>query len=309
MSKRGARILVVDDSPNVVTSLCKVLEINGYRVDSAFNGSDALRKIQKQNFDLVICDIEMPGLTGLDFLQRVRRDFGRDLDVILMTGFLEPEYFIQAIRLGASDFINKPVESNQIVAAVRALLENKRSKDNLPSIMPLIDQAEFRLVINPLKFSQFGISKALGLFLRQNLNLQQNALNELLICVDEMIYNAFIHGTLGLDTRQRQFDHGTLQKIIAEKLQEAEVAVKRIHFIMSINQAEESVSICVKDDGNGFDYQSWLQRVASEPQVNLESHGRGLSMLYRLCDKLDFFDEGRTVQITRKLNLASSSEQ
>ena len=81
-----ARILVVDDSIAIVNSLQSILSISGYNVDSSFNGSDALRKIYKNEYDLVICDIEMPGLSGLEFLGRVRQDFDRSLDVILMTG-------------------------------------------------------------------------------------------------------------------------------------------------------------------------------------------------------------------------------
>jgi DNA-binding response OmpR family regulator len=308
MKKPEARILVVDDSPGVVNSLCKVLDVNGYRVDSAFNGSDALRKVQRTNYDIVVCDIEMPGLSGLDFLERVRRDFERDLDVILMTGYLEHEYFIQAIRLGASDFIHKPVDTHQIITAIRSVLDRKRSRDNLSSILPLLDLAEFSLVINPTRFSQFGITKVFNLFLKQSLDLQQNVLNELLICVDEMIYNAYIHGTLELNLQQRQYEHSRLQELIADKLLDEKIAARRIRFLVSLKHHQDEVQIRVMDDGNGFDHKRWMKRVVEESKVNTDGHGRGLSMLYRLCDRVDFFDGGRTVQITRKLNLTPNPE-
>ncbi len=308
MKRSAARILVVDDSPSIVTSLSKILELNGFRVDSAFNGSDALRKIHRHNYDLVICDIEMPGISGLDFLERVRREYERDLDVILMTGFLEQDYFLQAIRLGASDFIRKPVESEHIIHAIQTILEKKRSRTEFANLFSLMDNAQLNIVIDPRKFSQFGISKVFNVFFKQNLKLSQDLCNELLTCVDEMVYNAFIHGTLELTPQQRRYEHDQLQKLIEEKLQEQAIAAKRIRFSFSVNQLDNSISISVEDDGNGFDYLSWLQRVAQEPKLNLDDNGRGLSMLYHLSDRLDFDNNGRKVQITRKLAPQTVSE-
>jgi YesN/AraC family two-component response regulator len=298
---KQARILIVDDSFAIVNSLSAILKISGYEVDSAFNGSEALRKIHSSDYDLVICDIEMPGITGLDFLGRVRKDYDHDLDVILMTGFLDHDYFIEAIRLGASDFIRKPIDGKQIIRSIQGILDRKRSRNDFSEFYKYLDSAEFKFELNPKHFSKFAISKVFNAFLRQNFHLNHTTLNEVLICVDEMVYNSFIHGTLKLTVPERLMDHASLQDVIKARLKQPDIASKRLRFSMSIDHNYETITIAVDDDGEGFDYQNWLEKVAKEPKLNLDEHGRGISMLYHLTDSLEYSRGGRSIRISKKL--------
>lgn len=297
-------ILVVDDSMAIVNSLCAILKLSGFEVDSAFNGSDALRKLRNNEFDLVICDIEMPGISGLEFLAKVRGEYDRELDVILMTGFLDHDYFIEAIRLGASDFIRKPVDTKQIIRSIHSLAERKRNRHDYSDFYSNLDNADFQFMLNPKHFSKFAISKVLNSFLRQNFRINQVIMNGILICVDEMVYNAFIHGTLGLSISERLLDHETLQNLISKKLEEPEIAAKRMRLGFGIDHQQQSIEITVEDDGRGFDYQAWLERVEKEPQLNLDEHGRGIAMLYHLADTLEFSKGGRCVKISKNLATA-----
>lgn len=307
MKNKAPRILVVDDSLDLATSLSSVLQLQNYKVDTACNGSDALRKIQSNVYDIVICDIEMPGMSGLDFLERIRKD-GRAQEVILMTGYLEPEYFIRAIRLGASDFINKPIDSGQLVNAINSILIRNSDRESLGQLLNRLEQAQLSFVIDPGKFAQHGVSKVCTYFLQQNLDVPQDLMTELLICVDEMVYNAFIHGTLGLTPQQRKLDHTHLQEIIAEKLGQPQIAARRIRFLLSVNHQDDNIFISVEDDGDGFDYQTWLKNLIRGSRLNLDETGRGLAVLYHLSDSLDFLDGGRKIQIIRKLSSSQLSE-
>ncbi|MDD4309585.1 MAG: response regulator [Candidatus Cloacimonetes bacterium] len=295
------RILLVDDSAAILNSLSAILKISGYEVETAYNGSEALRRIHSEDFDLVICDIEMPGITGLDFLGRVRRDYDRELDVILMTGFLDHEYFIEAIRLGAADFIRKPIDTKQIIRSIQGLVERKQNRNDFSDFYSHLDHADFSFVLNPKHFSKFALSKVFNSFLRQNFHLSHSELNEILICVDEMVYNAFIHGILKLTNKERVLDHKSLQQLILQRLQIPENAEKRMRFAFCIDHQNETLNITVEDDGDGFDYEAWLLRVAQETKLNLDEHGRGISMLYHLADKLEFSDGGRKVSIIKKI--------
>lgn len=308
MSRESARILVVDDSLSIVNSLSKILEISGYQTEVAYNGSDALRKIQSDNYDLIICDIEMPGITGLDFLERVRNEYDRDLDVILMTGFLDQEYFIRAIRLGASDFIRKPIDSRHIVRSIQTILDRKRSKYDLGDFYQNLDQAQMSFVIDPRHFSKFSLSKVFNLFLMRNFRFNPSLLNELLIIIDEMVYNAFIHGTLSLSYEERLLEHSLLQEVISKRLAIPEIAERRIGFDLSIDHVNNLIRITVSDQGNGFDYKTWLARIQDEEHLNVDEHGRGISLLYHLTDSVEFMDGGRKVQITKSITPARNGE-
>lgn len=296
------RILVVDDSIAIVSSLSAILSVSGYEVSSAYNGSEALRKVHDEEFHLVICDIEMPGITGLEFLSRIRKDYEQDLDVILMTGYLDHDYFIEAIRLGASDFIRKPIDSKQIIRSIQSLQERKKQHNSFRDFFMHVENSEFNFTIDPKGFTQFAISKMVNSFLRQNVQATHNVLNEIMICVDEMVYNAFIHGTLGLSVSERLMDHQEQQKLISELLLRPEIASRRIHFSFLINYANRSIRISVEDDGSGFDHESWMLRVQKEPKLNLDEHGRGISMLYHLAESIEFSKGGRKVAIEKKLD-------
>lgn len=299
--KSTSNVLIVDDSPSLAQSLCKILAMHEIKADAVFNAQDALHKIRRNRYELMLCDIEMPGFTGLELLERIRQDEEHDLDVILMTGHLEPNYFIRAIQLGAVDFISKPIEAQQLVGMISCHLKRRHSRENLEQFMQHLDTANMELVIDPKKLSLTSISRVMRLFFKQNLHLPQDLFNELLICADEMVYNAYIHGTLGLSLEQRHCNHAEQEAIILQKLSLPEIAARRIRFSVFVDYHQNTISIGVSDDGEGFNYDDWLQRVAKEPTLSLDFYGRGIAMLYHLSDKLEFSQGGRKVQISRKL--------
>jgi DNA-binding response OmpR family regulator len=295
------KVLVVDDSIAIVNSLQAILGISGYRVDTAYSGSDALRKIHQNEYDLVICDIEMPGLSGLEFLNRVREEFDRNLDVILMTGYLEHDYFIEAIRLGASDFIRKPIDTKQMINSMRELIFRKRSRDDKAEFYAHLDKASFCFEMPAKDFSKFTISKVFSSYMRNYFKVSPKVLNELLICVDEMVYNAYIHGTLGLSVEERALSHEDLQEVIQEKMKDPVVGIRKVNFGFDVNNQTQTIEIFVEDEGEGFDYSPWVESIKGEQIFDIEGHGRGIAMLFHLSDELRFSATGNTVRIKKSI--------
>lgn len=294
-------VLVVDDSIAIVNSLQAILGISGYRVDTAYSGSDALRKIHQNEYDLVICDIEMPGLTGLDFLSKVREEFDRNLDVILMTGYLEHDYFIEAIRLGASDFIRKPIDTKQMINSIRELIFRKRSRDDKAEFYSHLGKASFCFEMPAKDFSKFAISKVFSAYMRNYFKLKPKVLNELLICVDEMVYNAYIHGTLGLSVEERALAHDALQEVICRKMQNPEISNRKVCFGFDVDNKNQIIEIFVEDEGEGFNYSPWLESIKNEQLIDIEGHGRGIAMLFHLSDELSFSASGNVVRIKKSI--------
>jgi CheY-like chemotaxis protein len=302
MTEKKARLLIVDDNPSITDSICALLTRKGYVVEAALNGTSALRKIMDNDFDIIICDIEMPGMSGLDLLEKIRLD-SRIQEVILMTGILDTDYFIRAIKLGAADFISKPVDLHQLQKSIETVMEKIKSRDNRDSIFHYLDLAQMNCEINPCNFTGLSFTKMVGNFLIRNLKLPHTLMNEVLICVDEMLYNAFIHGILGLSYEEREYETNELQKLISDRLSQMHISSRRIRMSLTMDNTKDNILISVEDDGDGFDYEHWMSKITTEKQLNLEGHGRGLTMLYHLTNSMSFSQEGRRIEVTLKPNL------
>ena len=133
-SHRG-RILVVDDERSMREMLEIFLGREGYEVTGHSSASDALACLdQDQDFDLIITDINMPGLTGLDLLKSVSQ-FEKDIPVIMITAYGSPDSAVEAMKLGAVDYITKPINPDMVRARVGNHLELKRYRDSLEHLV------------------------------------------------------------------------------------------------------------------------------------------------------------------------------
>jgi DNA-binding NtrC family response regulator len=119
-------ILVVDDEPSIRTALCEVLNRTGHPVLVARDGQEALALLEQQAVWLVVTDIRMPRLSGLDLLREIKRRFSETL-VVLITGYATMESAIEAIRAGASDYLLKPFDNEAVAALIRRLEEGSRA--------------------------------------------------------------------------------------------------------------------------------------------------------------------------------------
>jgi two-component system, OmpR family, phosphate regulon response regulator PhoB len=117
------RILVVDDEPDIVALVAFHLLKAGYRVSTATNGPDALRMAQDEDPALIVLDLMLPGMSGLDVLQELRADSGtRDLAVLLLTARRDEPDRIRGLSLGADDYLTKPFSPQELVLRVGAIL-------------------------------------------------------------------------------------------------------------------------------------------------------------------------------------------
>ncbi|HCN20611.1 MAG: hypothetical protein A3C38_04395 [Planctomycetes bacterium RIFCSPHIGHO2_02_FULL_50_42] len=111
-------ILVVDDDPEIVTLLSKILLNEGYNVMDAQNGRKALRKVEKGGIDLVILDLIMPEMGGIEVLKRLG-DIAPKLPVIVLTGHGDLQTAREAMMLGAYEYITKPFDADFVKAVVK----------------------------------------------------------------------------------------------------------------------------------------------------------------------------------------------
>jgi two-component system response regulator AtoC len=123
--RRSFRILVVDDAEGIRTYLANLLELKGYDVDTAEDGRRALALLEGgASPDVVILDVMMPGLGGLETLQRIR-EFNEDIPVVMLSVVGTASTIVEAMRLGAVDYLNKPFEEEELELTLQQVLENK----------------------------------------------------------------------------------------------------------------------------------------------------------------------------------------
>jgi DNA-binding NtrC family response regulator len=118
------RILLIDDEPDIVRVLSMSLKADGYDVIPAHSGVEGIEIFEKERPDIVLTDIKMPGMDGIEVLKKIKSIDPRS-EVIIITGHGDIDNTIEALQYGASDFINKPVRDEALSIAL------KRARDNL----------------------------------------------------------------------------------------------------------------------------------------------------------------------------------
>ncbi len=115
------RILIVDDEKNMVTGLKDNLEFEGYQTDVAYDGPSGLEKITGNQFDLILLDVMLPGMSGFDICKAARKQ-GIETPVILLTAKGEEIDKVLGLELGADDYITKPFSIRELLARIKAIL-------------------------------------------------------------------------------------------------------------------------------------------------------------------------------------------
>lgn len=119
------RILVVDDEDVVRRSYVRTLASDRCLVETASDGATALERMQEQRFDVVLLDLRMPGMGGLEVLEAIKRDWP-DCEVIIITGHPMLDTAKRSVMLGAHDYLSKPVGPDDVINATNKALLNKR---------------------------------------------------------------------------------------------------------------------------------------------------------------------------------------
>jgi len=118
-------ILIVDDEKNICLALSQALEILEIETDTALNGEEALAKLRNKEFGLLLLDLRMPGMDGIEVLRRIR-EIRPDIRIIILTAYGTVESAVEAMKLGAVDFIQKPFSAEEIRELVSRVMDREK---------------------------------------------------------------------------------------------------------------------------------------------------------------------------------------
>lgn len=143
-----ATILIIDDERAIRKTLGEILEFEGYKVDEASDGEEGLKKFQTSTYDVVLCDIKMPKIDGLEFLTKAN-SINSDVPVIMISGHGNIETAVEAVKSGAFDFISKPPDLNRLLITIRNAMdktklvkETKVLKRRVSKVQEMIGESE-----------------------------------------------------------------------------------------------------------------------------------------------------------------------
>jgi DNA-binding NtrC family response regulator len=134
------RVLLIDDEVEFTKTLSERMESRGLKVDSANSGEEALRKINEVSYDAIFLDLAMPGMDGIETLKRMLEK-NPDLQVILLTGHGTIDKSVEAVKLGAKDFLEKPADINKLMEKIkeasteRMLIVEKKAEEQIKNIL------------------------------------------------------------------------------------------------------------------------------------------------------------------------------
>ncbi len=121
------KLLIVDDELKICEILKDILDAEGYGVDFATNGNESLKKIYRNNFDLVLLDIKLPDIDGITILKKIK-EYDPDISVIMISAFGTVSTAVEALKHGADDFIEKPLETTRLITTIKNILEKSELK-------------------------------------------------------------------------------------------------------------------------------------------------------------------------------------
>jgi two-component system nitrogen regulation response regulator NtrX len=138
------RVLVIDDEPDIRKTLKMTLEYEGYEIATAGTGNEGLERARSERPDAILLDIKMPGLDGVEVLERLRAQ-GSDAAVLMISGHGDIQDAVRATRLGAFDFLEKPLDRDRTSLALRNALEQRRLRGEVAQLRR-VDEGRFELV-------------------------------------------------------------------------------------------------------------------------------------------------------------------
>jgi YesN/AraC family two-component response regulator len=290
-------ILVVDDEQIIRNVLKRKLEqTTSFNVFTASDGVPALEIFKNEKIDLVISDLLMTEMNGIELLRSLKRINPR-VPVIIVTGYGTLDDAIEAIHLGAEDFIKKPFDINEVIETIEKTFRKMAEQADQLEVIKFITYEDIKLSIpNNFEFLNTVINYVFS-HLRARWHVGDEDLHDVKVCLYEALTNAFEHGNLEIPgdekVRLLEISQQSWRDFLIERMQEQQYREKRIHVTLMIDETRMEVRI--RDEGRGFDPAKRNAEV--DPEQLFRSSGRGLLLIQSLMDEMSFNDEGTEISI------------
>ena len=298
-------VLVVDDSAPDRELVGDLLEKDaGLDVEYAADGAEALASIERALPDLVLTDLIMPQLNGLELVAAVRDKYPL-VPVILMTSGGSEELAVQALEQGAASYVPKRMLVDDLLGTVRRVLavsSRQRSQIRLMGCMAKSDSTfvlenDVSLIAPLVTYLQEQISH-LGL-------CEEAERTRLGVALEEALVNALYHGNLEVGSELRTKDEKAYYALIAQRRRQSPYRDRRIHVEASLSR--RGAVFVVRDEGSGFDPSALPD--PTDPTNLYKVSGRGVLLMRTFMDEVVYNDAGNAVTLTKRCASSSAAIQ
>lgn len=289
-------ILIVDDSPidrAVMTRLLAARE--SFEVIQADDGADALQLLKEKTPQLIVTDMQMPNVNGLQLIESVARH-QPDLPVILITARGSEQLAVQALEKGAASYVPKTRLADDLISTVNRVLHTRRSNVAAGIARESLIRTQSEYVFGNSPELLTSASEVLTQQACSGWSVSKRELLRLQMTLEEALRNALYHGNLSLDPRLREADLALYHQLAAQRATEDPWSERRIH--VCAEAAPDTASWEITDDGNGFDFERFT--AADQALALQQPFGRGIVLMRSIMDDVEFLDGGRTVRLTKK---------
>lgn len=293
-------ILVVDDSATDRVRITGLLKRNPdgneplYETEVAANGAEALSLLESTAVDLVLTDLNMPELDGLELVRKMKEDWSH-IPVILMTGSGSEEIAVKAMQEGAASYVNKTSASSWLHENVERVLESRVEDLAYAALCRQIVSDEYHLSLN----NDRVLMSATARFLRQAMQsvgvVSDSELPRVGVAMEEALLNACLHGNLELDSRLREGDGNEFDRLARERSAAEPWTKRRVTVDASISPQQLKVQIT--DEGTGFNPENLPD--PTDPENLLKPHGRGVMMMKLFLDEVTWNEQGNSVTLIK----------
>lgn len=294
------RVLLVEDSPTQAVEMTMLLEEGRHQVRHATNGKLGLEALAEHPLDIVVTDLEMPELNGLQLVQQMRIDYGH-IPAILVTGQGSEALAVEALQKGAAGYVPKSEMRallNSTITDVLSVLQTDESYAKLISTLTknvfVFDMPNDADLISPLVGLLMQVASGMNL-------LGGMDLVRLGVATEHAVLNAMYRGNLELPRSLTPPHHAvvrddaTTAEVEARK-SESPYKDRRVH--VEAIASEAAVRIVVRDQGNGFDTSRLPQ--AGNPGLLDRQGGRGLVLMTSFVDQVLFNEKGNEVTLIKR---------
>ena len=289
-------ILVVDDSPTQLRQMQMVLEKDGLEVRAAGDGAEALQAIQLDPPMMVVTDLQMPEMSGLELVAAIK-DLSTPIPVILTTSQGSEEIAAKALRAGATSYVPKRDMASGLVPVVRQVMAVNQATQSVREVAKFAIESTITLSFKNDELLVPKVISRLELPMVELDLFDEGERMQIAMALDEALLNAMVHGNLEVSSELRQTDDGKPYTDLIEK-RKTESPYKDRNVTVHMQATNEAATFVIRDEGPGFD--SAALRDPTDPENLERAGGRGLLLINAFMDEVKHNDAGNEITMIKR---------